>query len=178
MTFDMSYIMDLIEARLQDFIPFAESFGKTRFLVYRDSIYGTNEKELQTIDRISDSFRCEIIRNSQSFSLMFYMDEDDPGGYLTIMDQGMPTAMLGGDGGIARNPDGSTYRSKVPAKFWGQPAVNPEDTAKPASGLIHEIKTMLADLFRSHLSEAIASVKTDIANMMKQQIVQEIQSAM
>jgi len=29
------------------------------------------------------------------------------------------TAIAGGDGGIAHNPDGSTYRSEVDPKFWG-----------------------------------------------------------
>lgn len=166
-------VVGMICSRLESFLPLAESLGKSRFLVYK-SEYGVNDKEASTMDAIADSFRAELAVDGQSVTLKFHMDENDPGGYLEIVDAGMPTPLLGGDRGTAHNPDSSTYKSQVPIGLWGLPADDPEDLAKPASGVVNEIKMMLAGLFRQYFQEAVADAKKDILQRMKEETKERI----
>lgn len=177
MAIDKTQIVSLVGDRLEDFKITAENFGKSRFMVYQ-SEYGKNEKEVDAMQAIAEGFRCEIQRVDNSFTLMFYFDENDPGGYLHIIDAGMPTPLLGGDRGTAHNPDGTTYLSKVDINLWGQPANRPEDLAKPASGVINEIKVMLADLFNQYFQDVLDLARNEIMQLVKQEAQERLSSVL
>lgn len=177
MAIDKNQIVSLVGSKLNDFIITAVNFGKSRFMVYQ-SEYGKNEKEVAAMQDIAEGFRCEIHQEGNSFTLMFYFDENDPGGYLHIIDAGMPTPLLGGDRGTAHNPDGTTYLSKVDINLWGQPANRPEDLAKPASGVINEIKVMLADLFNQYFQDVLAQSEDQIMKLVKQEAQERLSSVL
>ena len=178
--------MSLIEERLSSFIPFAEQFGKSRFLVYKSEVHASGEKEEAweaedvEMEAIADSFRCEIRRNGNTFSLFYFMDERNPGGFLEIVDSGMPPPLVGGDNGTAHNPDGSTYKSNAPLYAYGLPLDGSDgrpDYSKEGTGVIHEIKTMLKDLFSDYFHDAIADSKKEIMETVKKNVQERIHKA-
>lgn len=163
-------VASIISEKVMAFQDIAVQFGKSRFLVCMDE-YGKNSKEAETVERISNSFRCEVVQDGQAFLLYFHMDEDDPGGYLEIIDGGMPAPLAGGHHGTSHNPDGTTYASPTPVSKWNEPI---EEYAKPASGIIYEIKTMLADLFKDAVKAAISESKSEILNIVKAQVKERL----
>ena len=160
----------IIKSKIAGFEQFAENFGKERFLVYKSEIKAPAEdadafsRESEEMEAISDAFKCEIINEDRTFTLHFYFDERNPGNFLEIVDAGMPAPLAGGDHGISHNPDGSTYPSPTPIQSWDKPVPG---YAKPATGVINEIRIMLADLFRSELKEAIESGKQEMLQLVK-----------
>ena len=172
--------VNLIAAELQAFIPFAENLGKSRFLVYESSIAAPAEngaaeaKEQAEMEAIADAFRCEITQSSNSFQLNFYMDERNPGGFLEIVDAGMGAPLAGGRDGTSTNPDGSTYPSPTPQEDWDKPVPG---YAKPATGVIEEIRAMLKTVFADFFQEVIKNVKTQFMEILKQYVAEKIGSA-
>lgn len=173
--------IQLISAKLQSFKPFAEAFGKSRFLVYESEIQAPDEKadaaaaEAAEMEAIANAFKCDIVLNNNTFTLFFFMDERNPGHFLEIVDAGMPPPLAGGDEGTAHNPDGSTYQSSVPYQLWGQPVPG---YAKPATGVINEIRTMLADLFRTEMQEVISSSKSEFMKLTKEEVANRLKGVM
>ena len=94
--------------------------------------------------------------------------------FLEIVDAGMPAPLAGGDNGVSKNPDGSTYPSPTPYQLWDEPVPG---YAKPATGVINEIKTMLSDLFRVEFQDAIQSSKAEILQLVKEYAAERIRSA-
>ncbi len=160
----------IIQSKISGFEQFAENFGKQRFLVYKSEIQAPGEKNLalikeeQEMEAIADAFKCQISQEDGKFTLHFYFDEHNPGGFLEIVDAGMPAPLAGGDHGTSHNPDGSTYESPTPYQRWNEPV---PDYAKPATGVISEIRMMLADLFRSEVNDAIAAGKKEMLQLVK-----------
>ena len=101
------------------------------------------------------------------------MDDRNPGGFLEIVDAGIPAPLAGGEKGTSHNPDGSTYNSPTPYQLWDEPV---PEYAKPATGVINEIRTMLATLFRQHMKEAIDASKKEILDLVKQYTSERIQN--
>jgi hypothetical protein len=169
--------LNVISSKLSGFEQFAEEFGKTRFLVYESEIQAPDEKfdamirEQAEMEAIADAFKCEIVQEDETFTLYFYFDERNPGGFLEIVDAGMPAPSAGGDNGLSHNPDGSTYRTPTPQERWDEPVPG---YAKPATGVIKEIRTMLADLFRNEMHVAIESAKQDILSLVKRYTAEKI----
>lgn len=170
----------LIAKRVPDFKQFAENFGRSRFLVYESEIQAPDEgpvayeKEVAEMEAIAQAFRCEIVQIDNRFELYFFMDDRNPGGFLEIVDAGMPAPLLGGDNGTAHNPDGSTYNSKVPYQLYGTPWPG---YAKPATGVINEIRTMLATHFRTYMKEVIDASKKEILQLVKSYVAEQVQNA-
>ena len=170
-------IFGIIASKIESFKELAENFGKSRFLVYKSEMHAPDEsgeahrKEDEEMEAIADSFRCEIKQDGGQFSLFFYMDERNPGGFLEIVDAGMPPPLAGGDNGTSRNPDGSTYPTPTPINRWNEPVPG---YAKPATGVINEIHIMLSDLFRIALSEAIESSKEQISQIIKDGVLKSL----
>lgn len=171
--------ISIIKSKISGFEQFAENFGKERFLVYVSEIQAPDEEELafqkekEEMEAIADAFKCEIKVEGNKFTLFFYFDERNPGNFLEIVDAGMPAPLAGGDNGISHNPDGSTYRTPTPMELWDEPVPG---YAKPATGVINEIRTMLSDLFRTELKEAIAAGKQEILNLVKRYTAEKIRN--
>lgn len=174
-------LVNIIASHMEGFEEMAESLGKERFLVYKSEIQAPAEKdlayelEMAEMEAISDAFKCEIKKADNQFSLFFYFDEHNPGGFLEIVDAGMPAPLAGGDHGTSHNPDGSTYETKTPRQFWDEPV---EGYAKPATGVINEIKTMLKGIFQQEMSDAIAASKKEFAKLYQAYAVERIRAAM
>ena len=168
-----------IVSKLSGFNQLAEEFGRSRFLVYKSEIQAPDEKpssfkkEVQEMEDIADAFRCEIQQDGGKFTLFFHFDERNPGGFLEIVDAGMPPPLAGGDNGISHNPDGSTYRSPTPEDEWDKPVPG---YAKPPTGVINEIRIMLADLFRAELNEAINAARLEMLEPVKQYVAERIRT--
>lgn len=180
-TVDTNQLVDAVMSRLEPFKNFAENFGKSRFLIYETEVHAPAEKkkaideEDSEMEAIAKAFRCEIVSNGNQITLFFYMDERNPGGFLEIVDEGMPPPLAGGDKGTSHAPDGSTYASPTPQKDWDKPVAG---YAKPATGVINEIKTMLASLFRNEAKIALSSAKHEIASLVKQQVSNHLKHAL
>lgn len=181
-------ILSAINERLSEFIPLAEQLGRSRFLVYESEVHAPGETEAAyeredtEMEAIAESFRCEIKQSDNQFSLMFYMQERDPGGFLEIVDSGMPPPLVGGDNGAAHNPNGTIYPSDAPKAAYGLPldgmtrfgkTILP-DYSKEATGVIHEIKTMLKDLFHGYFQDAITEAKNEILQAVKEDVKSKI----
>lgn len=184
-------IVAIVSSRLNEFIPFAENVGRSRFLIYKSEVHASgedglaHEKEDAEMEAIAEAFRCEIKNEGNQFSLYFYMEEHNNGGFLQIVDAGMPPPLVGGDGGTAHNPDGSTYQSSAPLAAYGLPLdgsttfgrTTLPDYSKVGTGVINEIRTMLQTLFRSFFVETIENAKQLITDAVKVQVVTELKAA-
>jgi len=169
---DTSGIIDYIADDVKSFETVATSFAKSRFLALAVE-FNTNEKEAEEISRIAEHVKCTINQDGSSFSLSTDFEEKT-GNYFEIMNEGMDAPTLGGEGGggIAKNPDGSTYRSNVPPQFWGQKV---EALAEKGIDIVGEIKMMLTPLFREHIESAIQTAKPKITQFIKPYITQQLQ---
>ena len=149
----------------------ATNFAKSRFLALSVE-FNTNEKEAAEIMKIADHVKCTISQDGSGFSLS--TDFEDTGNYFEIMNEGMDAPTLGGEGGggIAKNPDGTTYKSAVPPQFWGQKV---EALAEKGIDILGEIKMMLTPLFKDHIQSAIQGAKSKIAALIKPYLVQQLQ---
>lgn len=150
----------------------AENFAKSRFLL-ASAEYGANEKEVSALQAIADGIRCRIVNEGNNIELSIDFDDADAGNYLEIVEEGMPAPLAGGSGGIAHNPDGSTYRSQYPPQLWGTPL---ENLAKTGSDTQSEIKRMLQDLFIQEVQSIVQESKNDIARIAKKHITQSLNS--
>lgn len=172
--------LSIIKSKMSGFEQFAESFGKQRFLVYKSEVHAPAEKAMAHIkedtemEAIADAFKCEIVQTDGTFTLFFYFDERNPGNFLEIVDAGMPPPLAGGHRGISKNPDGSTYKTPTPIERWLDEVPG---YAKPATGVINEIRMMLSDLFRSEMNEAIESAKQDILQLVKDYTAERMRAA-
>lgn len=83
--------------------------------------------------------------------------------------------VAGGDNGIAHNPDGSTYQSAVPERFYGNPL---ESLALPKSDLVNEIgqtgKLFAEDAFVN----AAAASEGEINNIVGPRCMEELLKAL
>ncbi len=169
----------IIKSKISGFEQLAENFGKERFMVYASEIQAPDEdanafeKERAEMEAIADAFKCEIQVNENTFTLFFHFDERNPGNFLEIVDAGMPAPLAGGDHGVSHNPDGSTYASPTPIQQWDEPVPG---YAKPETGVINEIRTMLSDLFRAELGEAIATGKQEMLQLVKDYTAERIRN--
>lgn len=159
----MIHLADILAAKVESFQTTAVNFAKSRFLVCA-SEYGMNDKESEELMTIAESIRCTIQNEGDAFSLNIEYG-DSP--YLNIIEHGMEAPLTGGDGGIAHNPDGSTYRSNVPVQFQGNPI---ESFAKQGEDVMGEVRMMLTDLFRNAILEAVSESKQEIADTYRSEI--------
>lgn len=173
--------INIISSHIEGFEQMAEMLGKERFLVYKSEVHAPAEKspaiasEDAEMDAIAEAFKCEIRRTNDQFTLLFYFDRHNPGGFLEVVDAGMPAPLAGGDNGTSHNPDGSTYSSPTPKALWDIPV---EGYAKPATGVINEIKTMLKSLFQQEMNDAITASKKDIGQLYKAYAAERFRAAM
>lgn len=163
-------VVSIILPELDTYTSFAQNFAKSRFLI-NASEYNTNEKEAEELNKISEGIRCELTSDGSSVSLSILYDDNNE--YLHIIQKGMEAPLTGGDNGIATNPDGTQYHSKVPKQLWGNEI---ESYAKPAEDVKGEVKMMLHDLFMQRVQEVISENKVEIAKQIKPYIEKEIQS--
>ena len=166
--------LNIIKSKITGLEQLAEQIGKSRFAVYKTEKYAGNEKEIEEFDAIMDAFRCKIEQNGNSFSLFFYVDEHNPGGYLEIIDEGMDAPLAGGKGGISTNPDGSTYDTPTPRHLWDVPVYK---YAKPGTGVIEEIYTIVRSLFQTEFRQAVSDSKQEIMAIVKNHVAERIQAA-
>lgn len=159
---DGSSIAGIIAGDVMSFEPMATNFAKSRFMVLATE-YSGNEKEAAEVERLANAVLCSISQSGSGFSLNTEFQENS--NYFEIMTNGMPAPLAGGSGGIAHNPDGSTYHSNVPPHLWGTVL---EELAKTGTDIVGEIKMMLTDLFRNRVQEAVNNNKPSIAQLAKQ----------
>jgi len=148
----MSIILPYVESYKTTLIEFA----KSRFLVAAQE-FGMNEKETAELSAIADSINVEIVSGGSSidFNITFGTSP-----YLDIIQNGMPAPLSGGNGGIATNPDGTSYVSDVPIPFQGEPI---ESFSKTGQDVIGEIGTMAVNIGRDIVSDAANAANTEIA---------------
>ena len=162
-------IAAIIAEEVRSFETTATEFAKTRFLALSAEFNG-NDKEAAEIEKIADRVQCIITNNENSFDLEIKFNESS-NNYFEIISEGMPAPVSGGDDGIAHNPDGSTYHSKVPEQLCGTVL---DEYAETGIDIVGEIKMMLKDLFYDRIMEAINNAKREIAEAYKQIIFTEL----
>ena len=162
-------IIDVIKDSVQDFTILAQNFAKSRFLVLTTE-FGQNQEELDALNHLADRIRCNINKTDSGVSLSIEYDDDYE--YLNVIQEGMDAPLTGGNNGIVTNPDGSTEQSKVPQTLWGTPL---EQYAKEGEDVIGEIRTMLTDLFKDRVQEAVSESKQKITDIVKPYITNELQ---
>ena len=168
----MGEITDIVAEDIFAFQNIATEFAKSRFLVLAEE-FNENEKEAAEIQKIANFIKCIIFLEGDSFQLKIDL-KDSSSNYLEIIDTGMDAPLAGGHGGIAVNPDGSTYRSQVPTELWG---TRLDALAEEGIDVLGEIKRMLTDLFKDHIAQVISQSKPKIAELAKKHILQEFQSS-
>ena len=160
-----SSVFNIISTQIKNFESFAENFAKSRFVIFA-SEFNTNEKESKAIEELTENIKCQILIDDNGASLQVTFDKKNE--YLEIMESGMQPPLYGGDGGIAHNPDGQVYRSKVPSQFWGQAI---PELAKEGINILSEVKTMLKDIFENFIKETFENNKQKIGELIKQEII-------
>lgn len=163
------HIINLLATRAKDFEIPAEAFARSRIMLL-SSEYGDNAEERAALQNIAEGIKCTVNASDDGVSLSIDYDSRDPGGYLSVVDGGLEAPQTGGKHGTVTMPDGSTRHSNVPSVLWGNPI---EEYAEPPSGVVEEIKMMLTDLFKEHLSLLIAENKSEIAKAVKAAIENE-----
>ena len=164
-----STIANILADDVLSFESMATNFSKSRFLVLA-SEFGSNEKEAAEIQKLADAVQCAIKQDGAGFSLdIDYLDNSN---YFEIIQNGMQAPVAGGSGGVAHNPDGSTYQSAVPPQLWGNTL---DSLAKDGIDITGEIKMMLTGLFRDHVQSAVSSHKSDIAALAKESELKQLQ---
>ena len=163
-------VISLIAGKAQSFQPFAESFAKSRFLLYSVE-FGQNEEEAAALQQIADGIQCRIASTDGGIDLTIDFDNGDRGEYLDVIEGGMDAPLTGGHGGIVTNPDGTTRPSLVPEPLWGNPI---DEYAKAGSDVCEEVRMMLKDLFADRVREIVSECKPMIAQAARKEIVQEI----
>lgn len=164
-----SAIASILADDVLSFEPIATNFVKSRFLVLA-SEFGSNEKEAAEISKLADVIQCTIKQDGAGFSLT--IDYPDDSNYFEIIQNGMPAPVAGGSGGIAHNPDGSTYKSEVRPQFWGNVL---DSLAKDGIDIIGENKMMVTDLFCDHVQSTVPPHKSDIAELYKEPVLKQLQ---
>lgn len=160
-------IVSIVLPKVQSWQSTAINFASTRFLVAA-SEFGMNDKESAELLKIAEGIQCEIFANGSSIGLNITYGHSP---YLDIIQNGMPAPLSGGDGGIAHNPDNSTYTSAVPANLQGQVL---EGFAKEGEDVMGEVAMMLRDLFRDEVQSAVGESKTEIAEAFKVYLIPKL----
>lgn len=167
-SFDQSKINDIIFSHTKDFKPMFDNFIKSR-LIQNTMLFQTNEKEIDALNEIISKTNCDISLSNEGISLSLNFDEKE--NWWKIINEGMSAPLTGGNGGVAHNPDGTTYISKVPEALQGKPI---PQFAKHGIDIESEIETMIKDLFTNIVNEIISSNSEEIAEAVKPYIVQEL----
>lgn len=171
-TFDQSKINDIIFSHTKDFKPMFDNFIKSR-LIQNTMLFQTNEKEIDALNEIVGKTSCDISSSDEGISLSLNFDEKE--NWWKIITGGMSAPLTGGSGGIAHNPDGTTYKSKVPTALQGKPI---PQFAKNGIDIEAEIEMMIKDLFTNIVNETISSSSEEIAEAVKPYIVQELNNVL
>lgn len=130
-----------------------------------------NEKEQAEYAKIAQSAQYEFGQNGAGVSLK--ESEFDVSPFKEIIEEGMGTPYSGGQGGTVTEPDGSTHSSNVPSQLWGTPL---PWYAKEANPVSEGIITMLKSLVPSWVRETAADSKSEIAEVLKEDILKELSS--
>ena len=160
-------IASIIAPEVYDFEVLATAFAKSRFLAL-SAEFNSNAEEAEEIENIADHIVCKISNDSSSFALS--LDYIDDSNYFELINKGSPAPLAGGDNGIAHNPDGTPYYSRVPEQLWG---TRLDFLARQGIDIIGETKQMLLDLFKDRITEAIQAAKQRIAEAFKPMIAAE-----
>lgn len=158
-------------SKAKDFEMTAEAFARSRFMV-RSSEYGENVDEMEALQKIADGIKCRVEQSDSGISQAIDFDDNDRGNYLEVIEEGMSAPLTGGDNGIVTEPDGSTRQSNVPERLWGNPI---EEYSKQGSEILEEIRMMLQDLFRTYIQELISDSRSELVNIARNYVVQELQ---
>lgn len=172
--FDDGAIIELISSEAHKYQQMAENFAKSRFLLASIE-YGQNEDEAQALEKIADGIKCTISSVSTGLTLDIDFDNNDAGHYLDVIQGGMGAPVTGGEGGFVHNPDGSTETSKVPPELWGNPI---PEFAKQGSDVLGEVRMMLQQLFADEVRNIVQEQKPQIATLVKNYLVAELNSIM
>ena len=157
-------IVSIVMPKISGWQTTAINFAKSRFLVAA-SEFGMNDKESAELMNIADTISIEIFSEGKSVGININYGHSK---YLDVIQNGMPAPLTGGDGGVAHNPDGSTYNSQVNPNFWGQPI---ESFAKQGEDVMGEISTMIKDLFRNELTMCVDESKSEITDAVKTYLI-------
>ena len=169
---DQELINKVIYSHSLEFKQMLDNFIRSR-LIQNTMLFQTNEKEIEALNDIVEKTSCSISMSDGGISLNINFDEKE--NWWGIVTGGMSAPLTGGNGGIAHNPDGSTYSSKVPEALQGNPI---PQFAKQGIDIESEMKMMAKDLFIDIVNEIISSSSDEIAEAVKPYIVQEINNAL
>lgn len=125
-----------------------------------------NPKEQAEYAKIAEAIQYRLILNGSSLSLSKEEKKISP--YIEIIEEGMDAPLSGGSGGLAKNPDGTMYASKVPVQLWGTEIPEYAKEPNPVSEGIH---SMLMSLVPEWINDTCNSCKPEIAEILKPEIM-------
>jgi hypothetical protein len=133
----------------------------------RSSEYGDNDEEMKALEDIANGIKCRVESTEEGLSLAIDYEYEDPGDYLSVIEDGMSAPLTGGNNGIVTNPDGSTRQSEVPPELWGNPI---EEYSEAGSEIKDEIHAMVSDLFASYVETLVSESRSEIAEIAKRHV--------
>lgn len=169
---DASKFSAIVYEKVSKSKQFFDNFIKSR-LIQNTMQFQTNEKEIDALNKIVNNTHCEIKDTGAGASMSISFDEKDK--WFSILTNGMDAPLTGGQGGIAHNPDGSTYTSKVPGPLQGNPI---PEFAREGVSLVDEINMMVKSLFKAEVQDAINASKNELFTILKSYIKNEIKYAL
>lgn len=159
-------IASIAAAKLRGYELFAEQVGKSRFMVLCMDI-GANPNETKEIEKIANSFRYSVKATEAGVELgRSYLNSP----YEDIIENGMPAPKAGGSGGLVHMPDGTTRSSNVPHQLWGNEI---PEYAKQGTSAFREMDMMQSSLFPQEVKAAIQASRSDLAKLVKGEMVQK-----
>ena len=133
-----------------------------------------NEEEQAEYIKLSESMKYMLSVEGSSVTLAEQAAETSP--FQSIIEEGMSAPLIGGQGGTVTEPDGSTRESNVPSQLWESNTL--PEYAKAPNPVSEGIETMLQTLVPTWVDEAASDSGDEIAELVKPEIIQEIQAAL
>ena len=166
--FDTTIMTNIVFNEVQKSKEFLDNVIRSR-MIQNTMQFQTNEKEIDALNDIVKDTGCSIFVDGSSISLELRFDKKD--NWYNIILHGMKAPLTGGNGGIAHNPDGSTYESQVPPQLQRRPI---EEFAKEGIPLEQEILTIVETLYDGIVKEAAHACSDEIAEAYKPYIIEQI----
>ena len=132
-----------------------------------------NEEEQAECEKIAHSFKYEFVQSEGS--VVFREKKENVSPYEEILEKGMNAPLSGGDNGMVTEPDGTRRPSLVPPQLWGQEL---HEYAKDPDPSFNNIQIKLQDLVPAWINDVVEDSKPEIADLLKPEIVKQLQSAL
>ena len=161
-------IASIIQPKLAGWQITGQNFAKTRFLVNADE-FGANDAEREELMNIADGITCSVQSDGKSVSLHIEYGQSP---YLDIVQNGMPAPVTHGGGEITL-PSGETEPSNAATSGVELPWYS-----KTGEDVMGEVATMLQQLFRDAVMDAVRESRSEIADAAKTYLIPHLQLAL